>query len=655
MALFTVKPSRGTIFFFGLLGVGLLARYGFNKREQTVVARDAPLAHSARRLLRCVIGRDSDQLLWPAPENDDVRPWALALNTRLRAVVTEHYGPSWPSQCVPMAQRVTARLSASNATARTYSLATESLRLLNSMTNSRNDAIAIAENGALGMSLASLARELIKTSTGSESGWNSPLPFESMDLHPLRVAQLPLGNALPRGADGAMFAAPEWVLYQDIADRRAHALLFRANTTPLDVVLGQGAPLRLPSTNSTATLLASDDSDALLPLETARPTPIALPPPVRSGAHQLQTWQSVKGGGHRWLAYTDDGHVHIWSAREGSTTWEERVPAQFRDIPVAAIALVGEQSPDQTTGLGTTQPPNAAQLAVGALIDRRGPVNGQADPSANIVLRAYVLRYIVHGLSLERWDISAPPEPTLITANNSGTTPPNTAPAPVARNAPDITESFQPFHRTVLSSETQSLHRPRIRTCTSGTRAHYAVIADETYAFYSVDQNDVHTTTLTASRVGALTGGRIEFSCDERRSLLLVDVVGRPGALIQYDGHDEAQIINSALPEISVERRIDAAALVTGGVLVFLRTPSSIRAFVTTDGHHWQGGALLAALEAPVPARPEHPEIPANPGYSVVINAVAAYRDRVAALAVARGHSVRALRFSSDDGGITWH
>ncbi len=654
VAIFTVKPSRGTILFFGLLALGLTVRYGYNRHEQNVVSRDAPLTHSARRLLRCVLGRDADQLLWPRAPNDDVRPWAQTLNSRLRSIVTEHYSATWPAQCVPMAQRVAERLSSSNIGGRSYALAAESLRLLNSMTTSRNGAIAVAENGRLGVSLASLSLELIKASTGSESGWNSGLAYEPMDLFPVRSAQVPLGNALPRGADVSTFAAPEWILYQDIADRRTHAMLFRPSGAPLDVVVGPGAPLRVPN-NSGATLLASDDSDALLPLETSRPSPIALPPPVRSGLHHIQSWQSVKSNGHRWFAYTDEGRVHVWSVREGSSNWEERVPPQFQSIPVAAIALVGDQEAAGPAGTSPNPPANTlantlpGPLAVGAANAAQEAVG----------LRAYVLRYVVHGLALERWDF-APPATQPVAAVPANNTAVAAVPTVIAPGAPQtalavIGNTQEPLRRTVLSGETQSLHRPRIRVCVSETRVHFAVIADETYAFYSADVNDVHTGSLAATRTGALAGGRAEFSCDRQRSLLLADLAGRPGALVQYDGAGEPKLLSVPLPELTLDRRVDGAALVSGGVLAIVRTPSSVRSFVTVDGFSWQGGALIAALEDPTVSPVDHPEIPANPGYSVIVNAVSSYRDRVAALALARGRSSRAIRFTSDDSGITWH
>jgi hypothetical protein len=639
MALFTVKPSRGTIAFFVLLGLGLTVRYGYNHREQAVVARDAPLTHSVRRLLRCVVGRDADQLLWPRPADDDTRVWAQRLNTRLRLAVTEHHSAQWPTRCVTMAQRVMDRLGASTVANRSYSHAAESLRLLNSMTSSRATAIAITENGRLGVSLAQLALETIKSSIGSESGWTSPLPFEPMDLHPLHLAQPALGTALPRGADVATFAAPEWILYQDIADRRTHAMLFGPNGSPQDVVVGAGAPLRVQN-NGTSTLLASDDSDALLPLETRRPTPVQLPPAVRSGLHHIEGWQSVKSAGHRWFAYTDQGTAHVWSTPEGSTRWEERIPVQFRDIPIAAIALVGEPE--------TSAP--EAQPAAGAERNGAPPVG----------VRAYVLRHAVHGVAFERWDFAPPAPAALAHASAADAATPSSA---ELQNPPQLTafsliaSAQEPMRRTVLAAETVALHRPRARVCVSGTRAHFVVTADEAYAFFSASQYTARASSLLASRVGALSGGRVEFSCDGSRSLLLADVAGRPGALLQYDSDSDSEprLMPIALPELTVERKVDAAALVPGGVVLLLRTPSSVRSFVSTDGHSWLGGTLLAALESPVISPPDHPEITASPGYTITINAMSTARNRVAALAVARGRSVRALRFTSEDGGLTWH
>jgi hypothetical protein len=442
---------------------------------------------------------------------------------------------------------------------------------------------------------------------------------------------IPQGQTLPPSIDGATLAAPEWVLFQDVSDRRAHSLLFRERGAPADAVLGPGAPLRVSQANATATLLATDEADSLLPLDTARPLPLALPLPVRSGEHTIDSWQHSKSANHRWFAYVSRGRAHIYSTPlVGATAWVDRLAPSLRDAPVAAIALVPE---------ATAQP--TAQSLTNVVDDsiRVPPAQSEEVPAA---MSAYVLRHGAHGLSVERWHFAAP-------AEESAAQPANTAPAATPVIARDLVQ------RTMIENEGRSLQRPRALACVSGSTVHFAVASDESYAFYRIANGASRSGDIPVARVGAMSGGRFELSCDERRSLLLVDAMGRPGAMLVYEGDREPQMLPVPLPTLTVPRSIDAAALVPGAVIAFVRTPGSVRVFRSTDVSSWQGGAILAQLLPPVPAVPERPDLPSSPGYALTVHAVATYRERVGVLAVGRGSLIRAVRFFSSDGGITWN
>jgi hypothetical protein len=636
VALFTVKPSRGTVAFFALLGAGLVARYAMNRRDESVVARDAPVTHATRRLLRCVLGRDAERMLWPRPPGDDPRPWANAINARLRLMVASDQGDGWPGRCSPIAQRLTVRLAGAQFTA-AYSAALEAQRAIAEMSASSMGAITAAENGRLGVALATISLEVIKANVGTESGWTSALAYESADLVAPNVRDVPLGVSLPPSADGVTLAAPEWVLFQDANDRRAHSLLFRDRAAPADAVIGPGAPLRVGN-NSTATLLATDDADALLPLESARPIPVELPLAARRGEHPIESWQSVKSANHRWFAYVSRGRLHVWSTPVvGATAWVERVPPSLQDVPVAGVALVAEPEPAEASA---TQP----TPALPAPIDPAAPA--AARDEWPIGLTAYVLRHGARGVSVERWSFAKPTDESAVAPANN--------PANAAARATPVA-AREPVRRAVLESESRSSLRPRVLSCVSGTSAHFAVASDDSYAFYHIVNGASHSGDVPVARVGALSGGRFELSCDEQRSLLLVDALGRAGSMLVYQGEREPQILPVPLAALNVQRNVDAAALVPGAVLAFVRTPGSVRVLRSADASSWQGGALLAQLLPPVAPTPEHPEDPGSPGYSLVIGAVSTYRDRVAALGVGRGSRVRAVRYFSSDGGLTWH
>lgn len=628
--------------FFALLGAGLIARYVFHQREERVVARDAPVTHTTRRLLRCVLGRGIERGLWPRPEGDDSRPWANTINARLRLMVTREQRDGWPQRCVPVAQRLTARLAGSQFTA-AYSAALEAQRLIQDLGASHSSAIATAENGRLGIALATLSIEVIKASVGTEAGWTSAIAHEATDLADVEMPVVPQGQTLPPSIDGATLAAPEWVLFQDVGDRRAHSLLFRERGAPADAVLGPGAPMRVSQANASATLLATDEADSLLPLDTARPLPVPLPLPVRSGEHTVDAWQHSKSANHRWFAYVSRGRAHIYSTPlVGATAWVDRLSPALRDAPIAAIALVPEATAQPTVQSLTN------------IVDESIRVPTAQSEEVPAAMSAYVLRHGAHGMSVERWHFAAPAEETAAqpASNGAATTTANAAPTTPTTNTVITRELVT---RTMIENEGRSLQRPRALVCVSGSTVHFAVASDESYAFYRIANGASRSGDIPVARVGAVSGGRFELSCDERRSLLLVDAMGRPGAMLVYEGDREPQMLPVPLPTLTVQRSVDAAALVPGAVIAFVRTPGSVRVFRSTDASSWQGGAILAQLLPPVAPVPERPDLPSSPGYALTIHAVSTYRERVGVLAVGRGSLVRAVRFFSADGGITWN
>jgi hypothetical protein len=535
-----------------------------------------------------------------------------------------------------MAQRVAQKVASSPQAQPAYMAAAEAFRLISDLSGPRENAITVAENGRLGTALATLALEVIKTTSGAEAGWNSALPYESADLFPVRTQPMPDGQPLPRAADGATFAAPEWVLYQDAADRRAHARLYRERGAPSDVVLGPGAPMRV-SPGQNATLLATDEADSLLMLDVARPLPVALPAPVRTGEHVIESWQAVKSAGQLWFAYVEVGRLHVWSTpATGATSWIERVPPPLQDAPIGGVALVPVPEPDANTTTTVTV--------------ERGPVDRDSFERG---VTAYVLRHGARGFSLEQWALARPTEP-LAPSQNAPQNPTQnpTDPAAARALAPALHE---PLRRTTLIAETRVLPRARVRACVSGNTAHFAVASDDQYAFYRAGSDGARSGEIAVARVGAVSGGRFELSCDDRRSLLFVDATGRPGTILLYEGEREPHVLPTPLPGLTVPRTTDAAALVQGGVLALVRTPGSIRAFVSTDAVTWRGGALLSQFEPAVAPSAENPDAVTSAGYTLTVSAVATYRERVALLGVGRGSLVRALRFWSNDGGFTWN
>ncbi|MDP3276219.1 MAG: hypothetical protein Q8Q09_13550 [Deltaproteobacteria bacterium] len=614
MALLTVRPSRGTVAFFVLLGLGLTGRHLFAKREQSIVERDAPLAHGARRVLRCVVGQDADRLLWPRPAGDDSRLWAAVINRRLSLMVTQtQQTPGWPRNCVPIAQRLAQQLAGSSEGTRAYPHSVTALRFLTTLARSSDDAITVADNGSLGTALADMSIAILAASAGAEVAWTSQLPNEFNDLRSPVLTVTPVGQALPRTADGLTFAAPDWLLYQDATDRRAHALLFREQRVT-DVVLGPGAPLRVLAGRD-ATLFATDEADDLLTLDVARPQPVALPEPLRDGRFRIDQWQSVRSGESRWFAAISTGQMRLWSTPTATAQWVERSRPETHSEALAGIALLPLQSPPATPATRAADPLASAPQT--------------AAPEG---VTAFVLRHGARGVFVEQWDHTLAPDPT----------------------APSVLLS-QPVRRTTLLSETRPLVRPEVRSCVSGSTAHFVVLSDDWIVFYRVHNGRVDASDMPTQRVGARSTGRLDFSCSGSRALLLVDLVGRVGAMVLRDETSrEPQLLPFPLPQLTATRSIDAAVLVHQGVLSIQRTPGSIRAFIYARDR-WTGGSLLATQEPPTSPTAESPNTPQSPGYSLAIHAISAFGTRVAVLGLGQGRLVRAVRLASDDGGVTWH
>jgi hypothetical protein len=214
-----------------------------------------------------------------------------------------------------------------------------------------------------------------------------------------------------------------------------------------------------------------------------------------------------------------------------------------------------------------------------------------------------------------------------------------------------------PVQRVVISTELVATPRGRAFSCVSGTSAHFAVASDDGYLFYRVRDGRTSTGDLPLARLGALSGGRAELHCDARRSLLFADTHGRPASMLLYEGEREPRLLPIPLPSLTVERSVDAVALVPSAVVAFVRTPGAVRVLRSIDGTSWTGGTMLAQLSAPTTGPspvPDQPPVVTSPGYALSIGGVATYDDRIAALGVGRGSLVRVVRYFSNDGGNTW-
>ena len=127
MALFKVRPSRGSWAFFVLITVAAITRRQWSRHEQQIIRRDGPAAESARALATCLFGANMAWLLREdfEPNRDPtiqvkVSPavqqalWVARVGSWLRAQASGPLSHEWPSRCVAPLDELDQRLQAAS-------------------------------------------------------------------------------------------------------------------------------------------------------------------------------------------------------------------------------------------------------------------------------------------------------------------------------------------------------------------------------------------------------------------------------------------------------------------------------------------------------------------------------------------------------------
>jgi hypothetical protein len=597
VALFTIKPNRGTVAFFVLLTLGLIARFVWGRHEQFLAQRDGPPAHTTRRLLRCVLGRDAQRLLSPRPADNSPAPWAEKITARLRHTITvqAHWDAHWPARCAPLAERLATRLSGSGETAHAAQLAQTVRGSLAAAAGDRLRALELVESGTLGTQLAALALEVIALSAGAESGWDSDLRYEPTDLHPLRLARPPEPVALPADADYATLALPDLVLYQSALDRRLHVVTFDARgLVRADRAIGRGAPVR-GSAREGAVLVANDAGDAVF-LPGGEPSQLVpVPPPLLDGTERLGEWQVALTPGYLWLLSHDGDTLHLRTTpRSGEPRWSEVALPQAWAMQTVGGDLLAAQGD-----------------AVDVLALRRG----------------------VTDVGLERQRVTALPAGPVAPADTARRAVRRTTPPAPPEALPVRWSVFSPFHRT----------------CAAGATRYFLVASEyDGLSVVSVTRDGATRAELRYSEMGALAG-RYELTCNEQGALLFADFAGHPGTLVYFPA-GATQPVMVAPPRFGYGVRVVGGALTAShGIVALVSNHATLRAYQWPHvGGAWRGGALVADLVRPAPNTPDEE-------HTLEVFAVASDRDQVAVLAWVRdGARHYVARLASRDGGATW-
>jgi hypothetical protein len=334
----TVKPNRGAVAFFVLLAIVVAGWYGYGKHAQSSFHTDGPPAHSARRLLRCMLGRDAQRVLGDRPTTSDFSTWTDRATDRLRRIIAQPHDANWPSRCEAIADRLSVRLAPDPRSQRASARAAQVRDLVAAAVHDPITRVSTVETGALGGAIAALAFEMSALSVGAEEGWNSPLPFSASDLYPLDVVPL-RGEPIADGAEYPTLVLPDLLLYQSATDRRLHRVTFDANERATDRALARGAPVARAGREGAA-LIADDAGDAIF-LPGGEPAEIVPLPHI--AADGPGDWQIALTPGLLWLLTVENGTLHLFhTSRSGEVSWVDTTTLGEPDTMLAGLLAPGD-------------------------------------------------------------------------------------------------------------------------------------------------------------------------------------------------------------------------------------------------------------------------------------------------------------------------
>ena len=96
-----------------------------------------------------MLGGDVERYLHPRPPTTEPSRWERLISSRLRRMVTEYEPAPWLGRCVPIAERLTARLEQTRNAGRATSLARATTVTLRDAQSSPLRALELVESGTL--------------------------------------------------------------------------------------------------------------------------------------------------------------------------------------------------------------------------------------------------------------------------------------------------------------------------------------------------------------------------------------------------------------------------------------------------------------------------------------------------------------------------
>lgn len=384
MALFKVRPSRGSWAFFVLITVAAVTRRQWSRHEQQVIRRDGPAAESARALATCLFGADTAWILREDAPARQQALWASRIGSWLQVHAAGSLQHEWPSRCVAQLDELEQRLrAASQRSPRTASTIGLLRRGLQRPPPSRFDfvrrgddaagrAVAwqtellrVVDDGTLPAQLASLFSDVRDLSLGTRDRWT---PFA------LRPEQFPMPPSpeVPRWRDvdaghgqpvheQVVLASPTVYFYRSRLDGRTHRVDFdRRSVNDTEV----GAAVAWREAPRGGVLRASTEGGgAVIPMEPTTRV-IALPdePGVTRRGEAFDWQAATSADGLAWVTRTQ-GTVRLRAVRfDEPDRWTDPVTLGAPESQMEAV--VAPEPLDPTRWRVTLLRPRAVDVAV---------------------------------------------------------------------------------------------------------------------------------------------------------------------------------------------------------------------------------------------------------------------------------------------------
>ena len=388
MALFKVRPSRGSWAFFVLITVATLTRRQWSRHEQQVIRRDGPAAESARALATCLFGADvawllrEDEVGTPPQKVDAAAQqalWAARVGSWLQVRVAGALQSDWPARCVAPLDELDQRLqAASQRSPRTLGTIEQVRRGLQPSPAPRfefgqpgedpagrarawqTELLRIVDDNTLPAQIASLLADVRDLSVGTRDRW-TPAAFH-LELYPLpSPPEVPRWRDVPAAHQQAVLASPTVYFYRSLEDGRTHRVDFDRRSLH-DTEVGAAVTWREPPRGGV--LRASTESGgAVIPLE---PTTRVIALPDEPGATRRGEgfdWQSAASAdGLVWMTRTQ-GTVRLRAlCFEEPTRWTDVVTLGAPESQMGAV--VAPEPLDATRWRVTLLRPRAIDFAV---------------------------------------------------------------------------------------------------------------------------------------------------------------------------------------------------------------------------------------------------------------------------------------------------